>query len=201
MDNKKLQQDAFMWFKDRFGVVPEEKGLMMFTFMRNRFFIKSPWVIFAPNEKTAKAVDKGQSVIEFALNWSLSAILIVGCLAVCLYFAMVYGSDRLGIFFIVALAVCLSTMVVLIICCRKNKLLNKLCCRDVVIYTAAAGRDEKAAQEYLLAILKEKIPQMTTSEISVRISVLFDELEDAYLPLKALEYELLCAEYRKRQQV
>ena len=74
-----------MWFKDRFGVVPEEKGLMMFTFMRNRFFIKSPWVIFAPNEKTAKAVDKGQSVIEFALNWSLSAILIVGCLAVCLF--------------------------------------------------------------------------------------------------------------------
>ena len=40
---------------------------------------------------------------------------------------------------------------------------------------------------------------MTDSEITIRSSILFDELEDCYSPEKALEYEMLVAEYKRRR--
>ena len=45
----------------------------------------------------------------------------------------------------------------------------------------------------------EQIPDMTDSEITIRSSILFDELEDCYSPEKALEYEMLVAEYKRRR--
>ncbi len=41
--------------------------------------------------------------------------------------------------------------------------------------------------------------QMSISDIYVRLSVLFDELEDYYSSEKALEYVVLCHEYFKRK--
>ncbi len=204
MNEKKLQQDAFMWFKDIFGVVPKEKGLMMFTSIRGLFFIKSPSVIFAPDEETFKAVDNSLFImLKVALSWSLFAfLLVIVCLTVCLS-TIGDGSGFLGFLFgfflSIALAFFLLTMFVLVDFYQIHKLLIEIYSGNVVIYTGVVGRDYKMNKKYLVTLLKEKIPQMNTSEIQARISILFDGLKDRYSPLKELEYEMLLAECKRRQ--
>ncbi len=48
--------------------------------------------------------------------------------------------------------------------------------------------------------LAPKVEKMSTEEINVQTSILFDELENGYSVKKAFEYEFLCAELKKRQK-
>lgn len=70
MDEKKLQQDAFLWFKDRYGKTPGEAGFeVMFPRERRLFFLKiAEHVVFAPDMETAKAFDKAQRYIENSIT-------------------------------------------------------------------------------------------------------------------------------------
>ncbi len=48
--------------------------------------------------------------------------------------------------------------------------------------------------------IANRVSKMSFSDIDVRLSILFDELEDCYSPEKAMEYEVLLSEYFKRKK-
>ncbi len=70
MNEKKLQQDAFMWFKAKYGKTPDESGLkVIYPRVRKIFFLKiAEQVVFAPDMETAKAFDKAQRYIENSIT-------------------------------------------------------------------------------------------------------------------------------------
>ena len=57
-----------------------------------------------------------------------------------------------------------------------------------------------AREKGIKKVFREKAAQMSAQDLSVRLSVLFDELEDRYNHVKFLEYMALMKEYRSRPQ-
>ena len=134
MNDKKLQQDAFMWFKERYGRTPEELGYKVIaTRNRNICFVRNRQVIFAKNQSDNNAFIKEQTIIEKAATYSMLVILItVGLFFLALTSSAINNAKQL---MYIAIAIDFLAVVSLIICYNKLKPLAPKS-KDVIIYAA-----------------------------------------------------------------
>lgn len=127
MDGKKLQQDAFMWFKAKYGKTPGEAGFeVMFPRERRLFFLKiAEQVVFAPDMETAKAFDKAQRYIGNSITLvvlcavlTISAIIGVGM-------QVVKDESLIFVGLFSLTGILLGVLVVLLILAYKGKALER----------------------------------------------------------------------------
>ena len=127
MDGKKLQQDAFMWFKAKYGKTPGEAGFeVMFPRERRLFFLKiAEQVVFAPDMEAARAFDIVQRYIENSITLAvLCAVLTI--LAIIGVGMQVVKDESLIFVGLFSLAgILLGVLVVLLILAYKGKALER----------------------------------------------------------------------------
>ncbi len=127
MDGKKLQQDAFMWFKAKYGKTPREAGFeVMFPRERRLFFLKvAEQVVFAPDMETAKAFDTVQKYIENSITLAvLCAVLTISAIiGVGMQVVKDVSLIFVGLFSLTGIL--LGVLVVLLILAYKGKALER----------------------------------------------------------------------------
>lgn len=127
MDEKKLQQDAFLWFKDRYGKTPREAGFeIMLPRERRLFFLKiAEHVVFAPDMATAKAFDKAQRYIENSITLTGLSM----AFGVLVFIGMIIEMIRDGFLRYASLfsliGILILVLIVLLVNARKARILEK----------------------------------------------------------------------------
>lgn len=137
MDDKKLQQNAFMWFKEQYGSTPEELGYKVIaTRDRHVCFIRNKQVIFAKNQSDSDTFIKEQTIIEKAITYSMLVLLIMAGLLLLMLFSFATNNTKLALqAMYIGMPISFLAIVSLIICYNKLKPLeNRL--KDVIIYAA-----------------------------------------------------------------
>ena len=127
MDEKKLQQDAFLWFKDRYGKTPGEAGFeVMFLRERRLFFLKiAEHVVFAPDMETAKAFDKAQRYIENSITLTGLSVAFAILVFIGMMIEMIKdGFLRYGSLFSL-IGILLLVLIVLLVNARKARILEE----------------------------------------------------------------------------
>lgn len=127
MDEKKLQQDAFLWFKDRYGKTPGEAGFeVMFLRERRLFFLKiAEHVVFAPDMETAKAFDKAQRYIENSITLTGLSVAFAILVFIGMMIEMIKdGFLRDGSLFSL-IGILLLVLIVLLVNARKARILEE----------------------------------------------------------------------------
>lgn len=130
-NEKKLQQDAFMWFKSQYGKTPADCGMKAAVPRVKRLFIFFRWrqVVFAPDRETADAFDKGQKIMETAFSGMLVLPLfaLLGLIALLTQSVLLCG---------VVILLCLAALIAVVAGYLTVKPLEKLYWDRVVVYTA-----------------------------------------------------------------
>ena len=137
MDDKKLQQNAFMWFKEQYGSTPEELGYKVIaTRDRHVCFIRNKQVIFAKNQSDSDTFIKEQTIIEKAITYSMLVLLIMAGLLLLMLFSFATNNTKPALqAMYIGMSISFLAIVSLIICYKKLKPLEKQC-KDVIIYAA-----------------------------------------------------------------
>lgn len=137
MNDKKLQQDAFMWFKEQYGSTPEELGnKVIATRDRHVCFIRNKQVIFAKNQSDSDTFIKEQTIIEKAITYSMLVLLIMAGLLLLMLFSFATNNTKPALqAMYIGISISFLAIVSLIICYKKLKPLEKQC-KDVIIYAA-----------------------------------------------------------------
>lgn len=134
-----VQQDAFMWFKNTYGKTPQEFGAnaAIPRIKRIGFFLKSQQVVFAPEQKTAIAFIKAQTILDLIVN---SVIFIFPGIGGAIFYALILlGQNKINAALSIGSIIiffCILVMITLVVCCKKLKPLEKLYKDRVIVYTA-----------------------------------------------------------------
>ena len=137
MNDKKLQQNAFMWFKEQYGSTPEELGYKVIATRDSRVcFIRNKQVIFAKNQSDSDTFIKEQTIIEKAITYSMLVLLIMAGLLLLMLFSFATNNTKLALqAMYIGMSISFLAIVSLIICYKKLKPLEKQC-KEVIIYAA-----------------------------------------------------------------
>lgn len=134
MTEKKLQQNALVWFKNRYGQTPGEMGFDAAVSRTKRllFFIKYPQVVFAPDTKTAAAFVKAQTMLETIF----SSFVLVVLYTLGIFFCMFEVCRAQAETFFLILSPYMLAIIILLICCLKLRPLERQYVNKIVLYTA-----------------------------------------------------------------
>lgn len=139
MSEKKLQQDAFIWFKNQYGTAPQEIGYKVSVPKTKRFlwFAELKQMVFAPNAETAHAFVKGQTILEKLVSYTMLAMCLIAGLFCFVLFSIATSRERLTVILVsITIGIALLMLIINAVCYFKVKPLEKMYKGRIITYTA-----------------------------------------------------------------
>ena len=134
---KKLQQDAFMWFRATYNQTPEEAEITeILPRVKRTFFFKHSQIIFAKEKNAAEAFNKGQKIMEKVIGGTIViCFFIVGLMMWSLYLIGKNKEDAAIMVLLVIIFLAIAALFVVAWCYKKVKPLEEAYKNKVIIYT------------------------------------------------------------------
>ncbi len=139
MHNQNLQQNAFMWFKSRYGKTPQDAGYKTTVLRTKRlfFFWKYRQVVFAQTPDAAQAFKKEQTILEKVVSYFVLLLFIMlgfFCLVIVSLATLHENLALIGTLSFIIIGI--GALIALAYCYKKAKPLEKIYKGRVIIYTA-----------------------------------------------------------------
>lgn len=138
MHNQNLQQNAFMWFKSRYGKTPQDAGYKTTVLRTKRlfFFWKYQQVVFAQTPDAAQAFAKEQTILEKVVSYFIPTLLIMLGLFCLIIVSLATLHKNLALIGTLSLScIGIGALIALAYCYKKAKPLEKIYKGRVTIYT------------------------------------------------------------------